>query len=100
MLQSAQQLSVAQQQQKDDSNYDYNNQLRAGIFEAYSGIFHAMGSSGNQYLQEAAKVGKPACVCCLLPTVSLTKMLHLGMQDSRQAPRHGMRAVVGRFIRT
>ena len=69
MLQSAQQLSVAQQQQKDDSNYDYNNQLRAGIFEAYSGIFHAMGSSGNQYLQEAAKVGfsslmprNPSCV--------------------------------------
>ena len=56
MLQSAQQLSVQQQQARDETAYDYNNLLRAGIFEAYSGIFHAMGATGNQYLQEAAKV--------------------------------------------
>jgi importin subunit beta-1 len=45
MLQGAAELS-AQQVIRDDELIDYNNQLRSGIFEAYSGIFQ--GFKGNK----------------------------------------------------
>ncbi len=38
----AQALSVQQQQAGDEDAVPYNNQLRQGIFEAYSGIFNGM----------------------------------------------------------
>ncbi|KAK9806952.1 hypothetical protein WJX72_008531 [[Myrmecia] bisecta] len=42
MLQSAQQLSVLQQQTGDEESFEYNNLLRHGIFEAYSGVFNGL----------------------------------------------------------
>lgn len=51
MLQSAQQLSVAQQQSGDEEYYEYNNMLRHGIFEAYAGILNGLPvSMCNQYM--------------------------------------------------
>jgi importin subunit beta-1 len=44
MLQGAAELS-AQQVIRDDELIDYNNQLRSGIFEAYSGIFQGFKSN-------------------------------------------------------
>jgi importin subunit beta-1 len=38
MLQGAAELSAAQMGQGDEELLDYNNQLRGGIFEAYSGL--------------------------------------------------------------
>eukprot|EP00245_Coleochaete_scutata_P006394 TRINITY_DN20827_c0_g1_i1.p1 TRINITY_DN20827_c0_g1~~TRINITY_DN20827_c0_g1_i1.p1 ORF type:complete len:875 (-),score=236.69 TRINITY_DN20827_c0_g1_i1:663-3287(-) len=45
MLQSAAELSAQQQTQGDDELGEYNNQLRSGIFEAYSGIFQGFKNS-------------------------------------------------------
>ncbi|KAL3680557.1 hypothetical protein R1sor_023513 [Riccia sorocarpa] len=44
MLQGAAELS-AMQTVRDDEMIDYNNQLRSGIFEAYSGIFQGFKNS-------------------------------------------------------
>lgn len=51
MLQSAQALSVAQQQTGDEEYADYNNMLRHGIFEAYAGLLNGLPPAMcNQYL--------------------------------------------------
>lgn len=57
MLQSAQGLSVGAQQSGDEETIDYNNQLRQGIFEAYSGIFNGLSKEKvDTYLAPYAQV--------------------------------------------
>lgn len=57
MLYNAQQLSINQQQLNDEPAYEYNNILRLGIFEAYSGIFNGLSPQKcQQFLQSSAKV--------------------------------------------
>jgi hypothetical protein len=52
-----QSLSVSQQQQGNEDLYEYNNMLRHGIFEAYSGIFNGMSNEKcNQYLKPYVQV--------------------------------------------
>jgi importin subunit beta-1 len=47
MLQQAMHLSVVQAQSTTDDDFlDYNNELRIGILEAYSGIFQGLGQGG------------------------------------------------------
>jgi hypothetical protein len=43
LLQQAMQLSMAQASSRDEDFMDYNNELRIGILEAYSGIFQGLG---------------------------------------------------------
>ena len=53
----AQAMSVQQQQAQDEDLFDFNNQLRHGIFEAYAGIINGMTPEKvNQYLLEPAPV--------------------------------------------
>lgn len=56
-------MSVQQQQSGDEDLYEYNNQLRHGIFEAYSGILNGMSSEKvSQFLlQPSAVRAPPAC---------------------------------------
>ena len=50
-------MSVQQQQAQDEDLFDFNNQLRHGIFEAYAGIINGMSPEKvNQYLLEPATV--------------------------------------------
>lgn len=42
MLASAQQLSMQQQASGDEDLVEYNNSLRAGIFEAYAGMLNGL----------------------------------------------------------
>lgn len=57
MLQSAQQLSVMQQQSSDEESLEYNTSLRISIFEAYSGIFNGLSAPKiSQYLKAPAEV--------------------------------------------
>lgn len=45
MLSQAMHLSVMQAQNSQDDDFlDYNNELRIGILEAYSGIFQGLGT--------------------------------------------------------
>lgn len=53
MLQSAAELS-AMQAVRDDEMIDYNNQLRSGIFEAYSGIFQGFKNSKAELMVQYA----------------------------------------------
>ncbi len=53
MLASAQQLSMQQQAYRDEDLIEYNNALRAGIFEAYAGMLNGL---------PAAMVNQ-VCVC-------------------------------------
>ncbi|KAK9860363.1 hypothetical protein WJX84_011194 [Apatococcus fuscideae] len=56
MLQSAQQLSVMQQQSSDEESLEYNTSLRISIFEAYSGIFNGLSAPKiSQYLKAPAE---------------------------------------------
>lgn len=50
MLQQAMQLSVVQAANPDDDFIDYNNELRQGILDAYSGIFQGMTPPKNDQL--------------------------------------------------
>ncbi|EIE27283.1 ARM repeat-containing protein [Coccomyxa subellipsoidea C-169] len=55
MLQSAQSLSVMQQQAGDEAAFEYNSLLRHGIFEAYSGILNGMSTPKcDQYIRPFA----------------------------------------------
>lgn len=66
MLRGAQHLSVQQQQAGNEALYDYNNQLRLGILEAYAGIVHALpNEKATQYLMPEAPVR--CLICQLLP---------------------------------
>lgn len=57
VLHRAQQLSIEQQQANDDGAFEYNNLLRMGIFEAFSGIFNGMSAPKiEQYMKEHAQV--------------------------------------------
>lgn len=48
---------MQQQQARDEDLFDFNNQLRHGIFEAYAGIINGMSPEKvNQYLLEPAPV--------------------------------------------
>ncbi len=48
---------MQQQQAQDEDLFDFNNQLRHGIFEAYAGIINGMSPEKvNQYLLEPAPV--------------------------------------------
>ena len=50
-------MSVQQQQTRDEDLFDFNNQLRHGIFEAYAGIINGMSPEKvNQYLLEPSPV--------------------------------------------
>ena len=50
-------MSVQQQQARDEDLFDFNNQLRHGIFEAYAGIINGMSPEKvNQYLLEPSPV--------------------------------------------
>ena len=50
-------MSVQQQQARDEDLFEFNNQLRHGIFEAYAGIINGMSPEKvNQYLLEPAPV--------------------------------------------
>lgn len=51
MLQSAAELSARQKDSADDELIDYNNQLRSGIFEAYSGLFQGFKSTRPEVMQ-------------------------------------------------
>jgi importin subunit beta-1 len=53
MLQGAAELS-AMQTVRDDEMIDYNNQLRSGIFEAYSGIFQGFKNSKAELMVQYA----------------------------------------------
>lgn len=56
-----QNLSVQQQQSGDEDLYEYNNQLRHGIFEAYSGILNGMSSEKvSQFLLQPSAVRAPS----------------------------------------
>ena len=53
-------LSVQQQQTGDEDAFAYNNSLRRGIFEAYSGIITGMSREKvNAYLTNYALVRPP-----------------------------------------
>ena len=57
MLQSAQTLSVMQQQSTDEESQEYNTLLRVSIFEAYSGIFNGLTAPKiSMYLKAPAEV--------------------------------------------
>jgi hypothetical protein len=74
MLQQAMQLSVAQAggaAAHDDDAADYNNELRMGILEAYSGLFQVWGGGwvgGSQWVGGAVGCAtaywRPAAACC------------------------------------
>lgn len=55
MLQSAAELSARQKDSSDDELIDYNNQLRSGIFEAYSGLFQGFKASKPEIMQTYAE---------------------------------------------
>lgn len=68
MLQSAQQLSVMQQQSSDEESLEYNTSLRISIFEAYSGIFNGLSAPKiSQYLKAPAEVTH---IFCVLPCLA------------------------------
>ena len=72
MLRGAQHLSVQQQQAGNEALYDYNNQLRLGILEAYAGIVHALtNEKAAQYLTPEAPV---SCFVHKLPTCCIDFM--------------------------
>ena len=57
VLHRAEQLSIEQQHANDEPAFEYNNLLRMGIFEAFSGILNGMSPAMcNQYLKEHAQV--------------------------------------------
>lgn len=61
MLQQAMRLSIMQAQSSvDDDFLDYNNELRIGILEAYSGIFQGLGPGEFGF---GALAGKHASSC-------------------------------------
>lgn len=56
MLQSAAELSAQQTQTRDDEMLEYNNQLRIGILEAYSGIFQGFRNKKDAMQQYASHI--------------------------------------------
>ena len=55
MLQSAAELSAQQSQSRDDEILDYTNQLRGGIFEAFSGIFQGFKATKPELMAPYAE---------------------------------------------
>ncbi|GBG75999.1 hypothetical protein CBR_g21240 [Chara braunii] len=55
MLQKAAEMSAQQQARGDEELIDYNNQLRRGIFEAYSGIFQGFKGKKPEVLAPYAE---------------------------------------------
>lgn len=73
-------LSVQQQQSGDEEAAAYNNTLRRGIFEAYSGIFNGMSAEkANAHLANYAAVSLPARVAP--PLLPHTRLVHLQTDD-------------------
>jgi importin subunit beta-1 len=73
LLQQAMQLSMAQASSRDEDFMDYNNELRIGILEAYSGIFQGLGPGegrgaargvgGRCWAGGAVLSGAGMCIC-------------------------------------
>lgn len=63
MLSQAMHLSVMQAQNSQDDDFlDYNNELRIGILEAYSGIFQGLGSGKGKLMQLLLVCGSRCCL--------------------------------------
>ncbi|KAK9809817.1 hypothetical protein WJX73_009625 [Symbiochloris irregularis] len=57
VLHRAEELSIQQQQTNDEAVFEYNNLLRMGIFEAFSGIFNGMSPAKcEHYLHNPAQL--------------------------------------------
>lgn len=62
MLNQAMHLSVMQAQTATDDDFlDYNNELRIGILEAYSGIFQGLSAGG--YLGLSPQILQQSAIC-------------------------------------
>lgn len=73
---TAQTLSVQQQQSGDEDLFEYNNQLRHGIFEAYSGILNGMSSEKvSQFLEQPSVVSRLRPITCNLPSHMYPQLL-------------------------
>ena len=57
-----QSLSVQQQQSGNEELFEYNNQLRQGIFEAYSGILNGLSREKASHFLLAPSVVRFNCV--------------------------------------
>lgn len=81
---AAQTLSVQQQQSGDEDLFEYNNQLRHGIFEAYSGILNGMSAEKvSQFLEQPSVVRPlPSMIVNYSPFILYAWRLEFPLKES------------------